>query len=1069
MSGDYSRQRFDPTRDFSGVLMQQGRVQLDSDWNELIAILDRRLRAETTDIIGKCVVPKETPGGFEIQISGGTLTIQRGRIYVDGLLAENHGKAPLEFDPVLAEQRGKLPVPYNEQPYLPNAAVVAPAPQSGGPHLVYIDVWRREVSYLEDAGLLEKAVGVDTTTRMQTVWQVKVLANVGAGATCGTPIQAWTDLIESSDGRLSTLAAGTSSSTDPCLIPPSGGYRGLENRLYRVEIHDGGTSGTATFKWSRDNASVATSVTAIPALDRLKVARVGRDSVLRFNVGDWIEVLDDWLEFARQPGINPQPPGVIAQIKNVDDATQTITLTSPLSGGVFPTDAQGNTDPERHTRIRRWDQSGQVRDTNGNLLVDLDAPGSNGVIPVPAAGTSIILEDGVQITFDTPAGGKYHIADAWTFAARTADASVETLQQAPPRAIHHHFCRLAVVTFPSTIDNCPDLWPPDFGGGGCECSVCVTVDSHNNGTLTIQRAIDQVKASGGTVCLGIGTYNLGENPIEISGAHSLRIRGQGYATALFYVGSGSAVLIENSAGVTLEDVAIYTAASQDTGSPAVALRNSISVILQHNIVFRAAERGIAAIGLGGMLVGTIVRENLILAPTGIDRLATSPKLDEAQPLLTAELFIEDNTLACMQRGINLGGLSVHVAQTRLAGNVILSCSEGAIAMTGWVMRGSALEVHGNQIYATGPGIIIGIDEARIDSNNISPLQAGKGGDGIVLTLGLDTTGINRCQLTGNRIHMMAGNGIHISGGIVNSAIIKNNFIEAVGGGGIVMNDASGGRQLVIENNQLINIARLANDPKTAVTGIRVVNTRLGEIVGNTINGVGTAAAQSPSRAGIQVINVDSARIEGNEVLFVGPLADFLQDTAAIDCAGTFARVDVINNTVRRSLTPPANLGTSRWYAVRIGSLPSYGFFGVGGELWFMVSGNVVYQVSADNVTEVPRGKEIVGVQGNLLEAYGSAPAVSVVAGGALTLSTNRCLLSTEGGQPVAQAQVGAVIANANYLEGTAKMVALTLQLPEAGPFTILGNITSGPIQITQGTAPPSDLQPPWAPLNVVAS
>ncbi|MGZ8445069.1 MAG: DUF6519 domain-containing protein, partial [Candidatus Binatia bacterium] len=181
MSGDYSRQRFDVKHDFTGVLMQQGRVQLDADWNELVAILDRRLRAETTDIIGKSTVPKETPEGFRIQLAAGVLTIGRGRIYVDGLLAENHGKAPMEFDPILAEQRGTLALPYNEQPYFPEVASAAPAPTAGGPHLVYLDVWQREVTYLQDPNLVETAVGVDTTTRLQTVWQVRVLANVGAG------------------------------------------------------------------------------------------------------------------------------------------------------------------------------------------------------------------------------------------------------------------------------------------------------------------------------------------------------------------------------------------------------------------------------------------------------------------------------------------------------------------------------------------------------------------------------------------------------------------------------------------------------------------------------------------------------------------------------------------------------------------------------------------------------------------------------------------------------------------------------------------------------------------------
>ena len=143
MSGDYSRKTFEPRRDFSGVLMQQGRVQLDADWNELVGIISRRLRAETIDIIGRGTVPTETPDGFKIEISGGVLTIGRGRIYVDGLLAENHGKPPLEFDSVLVEQRGTLAVPYDEQPYFPNAATVAPAPTEGGPYLVYLDVWQR--------------------------------------------------------------------------------------------------------------------------------------------------------------------------------------------------------------------------------------------------------------------------------------------------------------------------------------------------------------------------------------------------------------------------------------------------------------------------------------------------------------------------------------------------------------------------------------------------------------------------------------------------------------------------------------------------------------------------------------------------------------------------------------------------------------------------------------------------------------------------------------------------------------------------------------------------------------
>src|SRR5262249_51770876 len=152
--------------------------------------------------------------------------------------------------------------------------------------------------------------------------------------------------------------------------------------------------------------------------------RLGRDSVARISIGDWVEVTDDWRELN---GL----PGEVRKVAVVDDGDETITLAAALPAGAFdPLDAT------RHTRVQRWDESG----------VAVDAAG--GVMQVPAAaGTAIVLEDGVQISFDVdPAGGSFHVGDYWVFAARTADASVEVLDAAPPRGILHHFCRLAVVT-----------------------------------------------------------------------------------------------------------------------------------------------------------------------------------------------------------------------------------------------------------------------------------------------------------------------------------------------------------------------------------------------------------------------------------------------------------------------------------------------------------------------------------------------------------------------------------------------------------------------------------------------
>jgi nitrous oxidase accessory protein NosD len=501
MAGDYSRDRFDRDKRFSGVLMQQGRVQLDSDWNEAVAIGDRRWRAETLDVIGPCGVPEETPDGFKIEIDGdGALTIGRGRLYLDGHLAECFGALPEAFDAVLEELRGTVPLPFPKQPWFPGAETLeVPA----GRHLVFLDLWRREVTFLEDPGLVEPAVGVNTTTRWQTAWRVDLLLDVGKDVTCETAdadIPGWIEHTRPTAGRLSSRPAAAASDQGPCLIPPSEGYRGLENRLYRVEIHDPGPVGTATFSWSRHNGVVATSVTAIPALDTLRVVRTQRDPVLRFNSGDWVEITDDARELA---GL----PGVMRQVATVHDGTNTLTLTDDLPAGEFPTDAQHLTDPSRHTRVRRWDQSGAVRDTDGNLLVDLDAPGASGVVRVPAAGTWVALEDGVEIGFATDAaiGADFHSGDFWLIATRTADRSVEELDTAPPRGAHHHFCRLAVVdhdgeTFIGTPLDCRPKFPPltDLGPGCCTVVVEVGDD--------VQAGIDALPPSGGCVCLKTGTH-----------------------------------------------------------------------------------------------------------------------------------------------------------------------------------------------------------------------------------------------------------------------------------------------------------------------------------------------------------------------------------------------------------------------------------------------------------------------------------------------------------------------------------------------------------------------------------
>ena len=59
MKGDFSRDTFDPAKQFTRVLMQQGRVQLDADWNEQIAIWNRSHNDGNVLSIGERTVTQE--------------------------------------------------------------------------------------------------------------------------------------------------------------------------------------------------------------------------------------------------------------------------------------------------------------------------------------------------------------------------------------------------------------------------------------------------------------------------------------------------------------------------------------------------------------------------------------------------------------------------------------------------------------------------------------------------------------------------------------------------------------------------------------------------------------------------------------------------------------------------------------------------------------------------------------------------------------------------------------------------------------------------------------------------
>jgi hypothetical protein len=353
-------------RGYSGVVMQQGRLSTDSDWNEAFAIAADRSESATAATMGPSGTLKRVPG-FGISAGPGGFGIAAGRYWVDGLRIEN--RASLTFD----AQPGQAPFP---------AGLAANATA-----LVWLEVWRDTVSATDDRRLADPALGgVDTALREVPRWRVRlspVTLTVAERqalidrSRCGALIAP-----TGTPGSLSVsvMPAG-SMPTDDCMIPPEAGYVSQENQLYRVQIVEGGPRATARFVWSRENASVTASLRQDAGQFSLGGTRP--DDGLGFHTGDIVEVYDDRLRAQGLPG-----------------NLHRLTLTNGIASFAPVLPAFG---PMVNPGLRRWDHRPAGADTS----LALGNP----------VGDPVALERGLQVSFGP---GDYVAGQFWLFEARAA-------------------------------------------------------------------------------------------------------------------------------------------------------------------------------------------------------------------------------------------------------------------------------------------------------------------------------------------------------------------------------------------------------------------------------------------------------------------------------------------------------------------------------------------------------------------------------------------------------------------------------------------------------------------------
>ncbi|MER6197693.1 DUF6519 domain-containing protein [Streptomyces sp. NPDC001586] len=390
MQGDFSRWTFAPQEAYRSVLLQQGRVLLDADWNEHAAITAHHDEIRTTDLVGPSGGPL-AGAGFAIVDADGerpeatlweNLRIAQGRYYVEGMVVE----APSPPKPGGSDETAPfVGWPLDHQPHVRAIADDSPFPDPGknGRYVALLDVWTHLVTADEQPALLEPALGgPDTTSRAQTVWQVR-LQELPEGTAHGALHDH--DYFRATPRTMAASLRKAPRDLDPCQVhPASGGYLGLENQLYRVQIHESGA--TPTFLWSRENGSVVAVLTALAdgadadadGMTFLTLDREGRDEELSITRDDIVEVTSVDLQMRRQPGFLATagaPHGLLLPVR----------WTGPAPASLA---ALGRT-----PLVRRWE----------------------GTLPVSEQLQD--LEDGIQVRF--PGSGTLSSGDHWLIPART--------------------------------------------------------------------------------------------------------------------------------------------------------------------------------------------------------------------------------------------------------------------------------------------------------------------------------------------------------------------------------------------------------------------------------------------------------------------------------------------------------------------------------------------------------------------------------------------------------------------------------------------------------------------------
>ncbi len=566
MKGDFSRWSFDKTNNFNGVLHQQGRVLLDSDWNAGTRINNAWHDQAGHDIIGtgSAAIPADTPDGFKVVFADydaaekkTVITLKPGRAWVDGML-------------VYLGEKGRKEDITRIATYLDSLSSRARRPDR---EAVILEIWREAINGFQmKEQLIEVALGgPDTTERIQTQAAFRLLPLEPEDNCRNIGDKLKDDFSVDKKARLRVSLQPTIKSEGECPKIEGGGYSGFEHYLYRIEIAQIDEKKLkkkgSYFKWSRFNGGLVGRGKFDSVNGKVKI----EDNFQAITTSGLTSFYLEVVEYDEELGYWKVTYG--AEVTLGSD--NRLDLPDPGSArfGTVPVDGKS-------VFFRLWD----------------------GIKPIsgfkPSTGTEepAELESGIRLEFKSDPGKEYRPGDYWTFQVRAGEnsSSTEIFDFKVPEGIHYHRVPLAIIDWRKKnkapkewIHDCRKIFHPLTDLQSC-CTVTVGFGGDFD---NLQRALEYLPDEGGQLCLLPGIHeanvrlvNKKNITIKGCGIHTKVVPGESKETEpLFLIKDSQTFILENMDMVTFKGTAVRLEESYPGELRDIEIRNNGINALTHAI------------------------------------------------------------------------------------------------------------------------------------------------------------------------------------------------------------------------------------------------------------------------------------------------------------------------------------------------------------------------------------------------------------------------------------------------------------------------------------------------------